>query len=220
MTEGRDEAERTRRAELVLKLRSRGVRDMRLLRAIEMIPRTLFVRAEHAEVAYADRALPIACGQTLESPFQIAATTEALGVGEADVVLEVGCGTGYQTAILASLASRVVAIDRWRGLVEAAEKRLERLGGAANVAFVAADGLQGRAPEAPFDRILISGAVLAPPSALLNQLKPGGVMLAPIGQGARLRLTRFRKGANGDVDDSLIGFVRAAPMTPGRAAAL
>lgn len=220
MTEPGDEAERTRRAELVLKLRSRGVRDMRLLRAIETIPRTLFVRAEHADVAYADRALPIACGQTLESPFQIAAMTEALGVGEGDVVLEIGCGSGYQTAILAGLADRVVAVDRWRGLVAAAGKRLDTLGGAPNVALVAADGLLGRAPEGPFDRILISGAVIAPPSALLNQLKPGGVMLAPIGQGPRLRLTRFRKGANGEVDDSLIAFVRASPMTPGMAAAL
>ncbi|GLK80653.1 protein-L-isoaspartate(D-aspartate) O-methyltransferase [Methylopila turkensis] len=220
MTDPRDEAERIRRAELVLKLRSRGVRDMRLLRAIETIPRSLFVRREHLAVAYADRALPIDCGQTIESPSHIATVTEALGAEEGHVVLEVGCGAGYQTALLSRLAARVIALDRFRGLLKAAEARLQRLGGAENVTFVLADGLQGHAAGAPFDRILISGAVGAPPSALLNQLKPGGVMIAAVGQGRSRRLTRFVKGADGALDETMLGFVAVSPMTPGVAAAL
>lgn len=198
-----DEVERTRRAELVLTLRSRGVRSTATLRAIETIPRSLFVRPEHAALAYADRSLPLACGQAIEAPSHIAAVTDALGIGEGDVVLEIGTGSGYHTAILSRIAARVVSVERWRGLVAAAEQRLATLGGVGNVAIVLADGLLGRPGEGPFDRILVSGAVERPPSALLNQLKAGGVMVAAVGHaGKAQRLTRFVKDARGGLDET------------------
>lgn len=221
MSDAPDEIERTRRAELVLKLRTRGVRNMATLRAIETIPRSLFVRPEHAAIAYADRSLPIACGQTLESPSHIASVTDALGIGEGDTVLEIGTGSGYHTAILSRVARRVVSMERWRGLVSAAEQRLKTLGGASNVTIVLADGLQGLGAQAPFDRILISGAVESPPSALLNQLKAGGVMVATVGAAGRpQRLTRFVKDERGGLEESTIGAARSAVLMPGIAVAL
>ncbi|GLK75850.1 protein-L-isoaspartate O-methyltransferase [Methylopila jiangsuensis] len=216
-----DEQERTRRAELVLKLRSRGVRDTRTLKAIETIPRTLFVRSEHHGSAYLDRALPIACGQTLEAPSHIAAVIDALGAGEGDVALEVGTGSGYQTAILSRVARKVVSLERWRGLAGAAARRLEALGGVKNVEIVCADGALGLSAQAPFDRIVVSAAVEAPPSALLNQLKPGGVMIAPVGRpGKTQRITRFVKAADGALSETTIGEARVSPLLDGISRAL
>ncbi len=215
-----DEAERTRRAELVLGLRSRGVLHTRTLIALETIPRSLFAPSRLRDAAYADRALPIACGQTLESPSQIATMVDALGVGDLDSVLEIGTGTGYCAAILSRLARRVFTIDRWRTLVENAERRLGDLGGVGNVTAIIADGALGHAAHAPYERILISAAVTTPPSALLNQLKAGGVMIAPVGDGSGQRLTRFVKARDGSLDETTIASVRVPPLMQGVAKAL
>jgi protein-L-isoaspartate(D-aspartate) O-methyltransferase len=215
-----DEDERTRRAELVLALRSRGVRSLRTLAAIETIPRSLFTPSRHAEHAYSDRALPIACGQTMERPSEIAKAIDALAVGELDGVLEIGTGSGYATAILSRIARRVVTIERWRTLSENAERRLGPIGAAANVAFVIGDGALGRPEQAPYERILVSAAVEAPPSALLNQLKPGGIMVAAIGSKDGQRLTRIVKSRDGGLDETTIGAVRLPPLLDGVATAL
>lgn len=215
-----DQAERTRRAELVLSLRSRGVRHLRTLAAIETIPRSLFASSRHYDHAYADRALPIACGQTLESPSHIATAIDALNVGELDGVLEIGTGSGYVTAILAAISRRVVTIDRWRTLKQHAEERIERLGGATNLTFLVGDGMLGRPEQGPYERIFVSGAVETPPSALLNQLKPGGVMVAPIGPKDAQRLTRIVKTRDGRVEEFTIGPTRLQPLMDGVAAAL
>ena len=220
MSMSADDAERTRRAELVLALRSRGVLHTRTLKALETIPRALFAPARHRAVAYADRSLPIACGQTLESPSQIAMMVDGLAVGDLDNVLEIGTGTGYCAAILSRLARRVVSVDRFRTLIENAERRLAELGGASNCTLVFADGALGRPAQAPFERILITAAVDKPPSTLLNQLKPGGVMIAPIGDAGGQRLTRFIKGKDGSLDETTIGSIRQQPMLEGVALAL
>ncbi len=217
---GGDEAERTRRAELVLSLRSRGVRHLRTLAAIETIPRSLFAPSRLYDVAYADRALPIACGQTLESPSQLARAIDALGVGELDGVLEIGTGSGYATAIFATMSRRVVTIERWRSLSSAAKERIDRLGGAPNVTFVVGDGALGRPEQQPYERIFVSCAVEAPPQPLLNQLKPGGVMVLPIGPESSQRLTRLTKSRDGAIEESTIGETRMQPLVGGLAAAL
>ena len=220
MTIGGDDTERTRRAELVLSLRSRGIRHLKTLAAIETIPRSLFTPSRHAAQAYADRALPIACGQTIESPSQIAAMIDALGVGELDGVLEIGTGTGYATAILSGAARRVVTVERWRTLSAGARRRIDELGGAPHVTFVVGDGSLGQPEQAPYERILVSAAVEAPPSALLNQLKPGGVMVAAIGPASGQRLTRIVKARDGAVDETTIGSIRLPPIMTGIAVAL
>lgn len=220
MARSDEDHERTRRAELVLSLRSRGIRHLKTLAAIETIPRSLFTPSRHASHAYADRALPIACGQTLESPSAIAAMIDALGVGELDGVLEIGTGSGYATAILAGAARRVVSIERWKTLSENAERRINQLGGAPNVAFVVGDGALGWPEQAPYERILVSAAVEAPPSALLNQLKPGGVMVAAIGPKSGQRLTRIVKAKDGALEETTIGSARLQPIMTGVAIAL
>lgn len=215
-----EDAERTRRAELVLGLRSRGVRHLRTLAAMETVPRSWFAPSRLAEHAYADRALPIACGQTLESPSHIATAIDALGVGELDGVLEIGTGSGYVTAIFATMSRRVVTVERWRTMSESAKRRIDELGGAPNVTFVVGDGALGRAEQAPFERIFVSAAVDSPPSALINQLKPGGVMVAAVGPAEGQRLTRYVKTKGGGVEESTIGAARLQPLMSGVAAAL
>ncbi|RXF74556.1 protein-L-isoaspartate(D-aspartate) O-methyltransferase [Hansschlegelia zhihuaiae] len=215
-----DDVERTRRAELVLALRSRGVRSLRVLAAIETIPRSVFTPSRLAEHAYQDRALPIACGQTIERPSEIAAALDALNVGELDGVLEIGTGSGYATAILAGLARRVVTIERWRTLSENAARRVSGLGLGANVTYLVGDGATGRAEQAPYERILISAAIETPPSALLNQLKPGGVMVAAVGPTSGQRLTRIVKAKDGSLEETTVGAARLPPMLEGVALAL
>lgn len=215
-----EDSERTRRAELVLALRSRGVRHLRTLAAIETVPRSYFAPSRLAESAYQNRALPIACGQTLESPLHIATAIDALGVGELDGVLEIGTGSGYVTAIFATMSRRVVTVERFRTLSEAAKRRIDELGGAPNVSFVVGDGALGRPEQAPYERIFISAAVETPPSPLINQLKPGGVMVAAIGPKDGQRLTRFVKTRAGAIEESTIGAARLQPLMQGLAIAL
>ena len=139
-------------ASLAGSMRRRGIRDVKVLRALEQVPREIFVEAEHGGIAYADQALPIDCGQTISQPYVVASMTEALDVEPAHKVLEVGTGSGYQAAVLGMLAKSVVTIERYRTLADLASARLRVLG-LKNVSVRVADGSFGAADEAPFDRI-------------------------------------------------------------------
>lgn len=156
----------------------------------------------------------------MEAPSDIAMAIDALGVGELDAVLEIGTGSGYATAILSRAARRVVTVERWRTLMQNAERRVGGLGGPDNVSYVLGDGLRGVQAATPFERILVSAAVEAPPSALLNQLKAGGVMVAPIGPPGGQRLTRIVKARDGSLQETTVGQVRLQPAMDGVAAAL
>jgi protein-L-isoaspartate(D-aspartate) O-methyltransferase len=207
------------RAEFIDGLRRRGIRDERVLEAIAAVPRELFVEASHAPLAYADQALPIACGQTISQPFVVAAMTAALGPGDRDKVLEIGTGSGYQTAVLARLARRVYTIDRYRTLVAAAEARLAAIG-ISNVTTITADGMLGWPAQAPFDRVIVTAAGPEVPPALAAQLKEGGMLVAPIGpHGGDQRLCRFEKREGKLVREELFG-VRFVPLVAGRATAM
>jgi protein-L-isoaspartate(D-aspartate) O-methyltransferase len=216
----RDAEDAERRAELLLTLRQRGIRDIAVLRAMESVPREAFVPPEMLEHAYADQALPIPCGQTISQPSLVALMTEQLRLGDRDKVLEIGTGSGYQTAILARLVRRVYSIDRYRTLVAAAEKRLADLG-ITNVTCLAGDGSKGWPAQAPFDRILVTAAAPEVPEALLAQLRDdGGVMVVPVGpDGGHQRLLRLEKAA-GVVKTTDLGPVRFVPLVAGRAESL
>ncbi len=138
-------------------MRRRGVRDIRVLRALELVPRERFVEDRQADIAYADQALPISCGQTISQPYVVAAMTEALGIEPTHNVLEIGTGSGYQAAILAHLAGKVVSIERYKTLADVARERLKSLG-LDNVTVIAADGALGAPEFAPFDRIIVTAA--------------------------------------------------------------
>jgi protein-L-isoaspartate(D-aspartate) O-methyltransferase len=216
----RHHIEAEQRAEFQLFLRQRGIRSNNVLRALETVPRSLFVPEELQLHAYADRALPIACGQTISQPFLVAYMTEKLDLNDTHKVLEVGMGSGYQTAVLARVARRVYTIDRYRTLVAAAEARLQALR-ITNVTSMPGDGTQGWPAQAPFDRIIVTAAADQVPKALCEQLAEGGIMLIPIGTPhGEQRLIRIEKGANGAIVEKSLIAVRFVPLIAGRAASL
>lgn len=199
MTEEADDPEvlAQRKMRFLFALRSRGVTDARVLTAMEKVDRGLFVRGIFAARAYEDMPLPIACGQTISQPSVVGLMTQALQVGPRDTVLEVGTGSGYQAAILAQLARRVYTVDRWRRLVREAQDIFHHLK-LNNVTAMTIDGSFGLPDQAPFDRIIVTAAAEDPPGPLMQQLKPGGIMVVPVGQSDAvqhlIKVTRGEKG--------------------------
>ncbi len=180
---GRDESEKSltlRRMRLASSLRRKGVSDPRVLNAIGEVPREQFVDQGLRDEAYRDSPLPIGKGQTISQPYVVALMTEALALTGAERVLEVGTGSGYQTAILCALAQFVVSIERFAGLAQAARDRLRALGHG-NFAVHVADGTQGWPDEAPYDAIVVAAAAPRLPEPLLAQLAAGGRCVIPVG---------------------------------------
>ena len=165
---------------LIYKLRSHGVTDERVLRAIEEVDRGLFVHGHFAGHAYDDTPLPIACGQTISQPTVVGLMTQALELEPHHRVLEVGTGSGYQAAILSRLVRRVWTVDRHAALVREAKRAFEALD-LSNVTAFTADGTLGHPVQAPFDRIIVTAAAEDPPGPLLEQLGEGGIMVVPGG---------------------------------------
>jgi protein-L-isoaspartate(D-aspartate) O-methyltransferase len=186
-----DEFAQERRA-LIAELRAQGIHDEQVLAALGRVPRHLFVPPELLSYAYVNQPLPIGCGQTISQPYIVALSTEALALSPTDRVLEIGTGSGYQTAILAELAGEVYTVERLPELSEAARKRLSALG-YTNVYFRVGDGTKGWPEKAPFDAILVTAAAPKPPKSLLDQLAEGGRMVIPIGGRTSQDLWLLRK---------------------------
>jgi protein-L-isoaspartate(D-aspartate) O-methyltransferase len=204
------------RMEFLLTLRGRGIGDQAVLRAMDEVPRERFVENDFTDIAYADRALPIACGQTISQPYVVAYMTERLGVRPHHRVLEVGTGSGYQAAVLSRLAREVVSIERYRTLAEQARARLQALG-YNNVEVAVGDGFAGVPARAPYDRIIVTAAAKEVPPALIDQLADNGVMVLPLGphNGAQ-NIIKLTKSSTGVARENLIG-VRFVPLLPGQA---
>jgi protein-L-isoaspartate(D-aspartate) O-methyltransferase len=205
------------RMEFQLTLRRRGISDKAALRAMDEVPREHFVAASDIDTAYADRALPIACGQTISQPYVVAYMTEQLDVAPQHRVLEIGTGSGYQAAVLSRIAREVVSIERYRTLADAARDRLKTLG-YDNVAIFAGDGFAGAPDRAPFDRIIVTAAAEKIPETLVEQLTAGGKMLLPLGPRKGVQhIVKLTKAPGGElVRENLIA-VRFVPLLPGRA---
>jgi len=208
------ETAQTRLARLVLVLRSQGVTDPAVLSAIEKTPRDLFTPDLFRDRAWEDSALPIACGQTISQPFIVGLMTQALTLEPRARVLEIGTGSGYQTAILSRLARLVYTVERYRTLMGEAEKRFATLG-LTNVIMRFGDGGDGWVEQAPFDRILVTAASSDEPDRLLKQLKPSGVLVAPVGKGPVQRLVRYAGDGKGGFTKEQLGEVRFVPMLDG-----
>jgi protein-L-isoaspartate(D-aspartate) O-methyltransferase len=213
MVPDKDTAE-TRLARLVLGLRSQGVTDPKVLGAIEKTPRDLFVPELFQERSWEDSALPIACGQTISQPFIVGLMTQALKIEPRSRVLEIGTGSGYQTAVLARLARFVYSVERYRTLLAEAEERLRRLD-LTNIFTRFGDGGEGWPEQAPFDRILVTAAAPSEPKALLAQLKPGGILVAPIGKGPAQSLKRYVGDGKGGFKVEALCDVRFVPLLEG-----
>ncbi|MGE0595236.1 MAG: protein-L-isoaspartate(D-aspartate) O-methyltransferase [Hyphomonadaceae bacterium] len=193
----------------VLEMRQGGLTDARTLSALERTPRTHYAPEHLDALALDDVGLPLAHGQTMTKPSIVGRMVEALGPQPGDSVLELGTGSGFQAAAIATLAHRVVTLERWRDLAAAARERI----GAARLMRVfvhCADGFEGWADEGPYDRIIVNAAVLELPPPLLDQLKPGGVLIAPLGDAEGQRLVRY---SNGRRDD--LGPAKFAPLERG-----
>ena len=165
--------------ELARLMAQRGIRDERVLAAVAAVPRELFVPEDLRRHAYADRALPIGCGQTISQPFMVATMLEALGL-QGGRALEIGTGSGYQAAVLAELADDVVTVERVPELAAEARQTLERAG-YGRVDVRVGDGTLGVPEQAPFDGIVVAAAAPAAPDSLYEQLAPGGRLVVPVG---------------------------------------
>jgi protein-L-isoaspartate(D-aspartate) O-methyltransferase len=184
--------EREKQVMLRKHLQARGIVDPRVLDAMARVPRERFVDDSARADAYADRALAIGCGQTISQPYIVALMTQALALRGAERVLEIGTGSGYQTAILSDLAAYVVSIERHEALSREAEAVLAELR-YTRVKLIIGDGSLGWPPEAPYDRILVAAAASTPPQHLIEQLAPDGILVIPLGDREQQMLQVIRK---------------------------
>ena len=205
------------RMEFQLALRRRGISDRAVLRAMDEVPRENFVGPDFTESAYADHALPIACGQTISQPFVVAYMTEQVEVEPQHRVLEIGTGSGYQAAVLSRLAREVVSIERYRTLADTARDRLKALG-YDNVTVRLGDGMAGAPDLAPFDRIMVTAAAEDVPAALVAQLAEKGKMILPLGPRHDAQyIVKLTKESEGRLTREELIAVRFVPLLPGQA---
>jgi len=197
-----------------LNLRRRGISDQAVLRAMEEVPRDLFVEPDDRADAYLDTALGIACGQTISQPFVVAYMTEQLDLQKHHRVLEIGTGSGYQAAILSRLCQRVLTLERYRTLAERARDRLAKLG-YDNVEVMVGDGFNVPPELGSFDRIIVTAAMEEIPDGLARRLEPDGVLIAPVGPHHGIQ-TLVRLTRSGDrFDRKELVDVRFVPALPG-----
>ena len=195
-------------------IRRRGITDTRVLNAMEKVDRKDFLRGVFEKKAYEDIPLPIACGQTISQPSIVAQMTQSLEVTPRCKVLEIGTGSGYQATILSFLARRVYTVERHQPLMDQAQKVFDKLN-LTNITAMKSDGSRGLPAQAPFDRILLTAAAEDPPHPLLEQLKPDGIMVLPVGQTDAVQtMLKIEKTDQGLIYHEM-GEVRFVPLIEG-----
>lgn len=199
------------RTQLVDTLRAKGVRDLAVLHAVRHVPRHLFVPESVRHRAYDDAALPIGAGQTISQPYVQARYLELIALGGRERVLEIGTGSGYQTALLAMLAETVFSIERVPGLAQSARAALEAAG-IRNATVLVGDGTLGWRPFAPYDAILVAAASPDVPEPLVEQLAPGGRMVIPLGDRDGQALTLIERDPAAGTRRTTLGDVRFVPL--------
>jgi protein-L-isoaspartate(D-aspartate) O-methyltransferase len=207
------------KAALLLRMRARGIQNIDVLRALERVPRELFVPHLYADLARRDLAVPIGCGQTLSEPFLIARMIEALALTREHRVLEIGSGSGYATALLAEIAGSVVSVERFQSLAIAARLRLEKLG-KGNAEILWGDGLALPGELGPFDRIVMHGRLTGMPTRLLAMLGEGGSLILARQDPempARQWLARLNRDEAGDIVEAELWPCRLQALVPGYA---
>jgi len=205
-------------ATFILSLRARGIRDVGVLRAMELVPREVFAPRRFADLARNDVALPLACGQTMTAPRTVATMLVELGVEEGQRVLEIGTGSGYVSALLARLGGLVHSVERFATLAESAAEHL-RIAQADGVRIEIGDGLSQR-PRERFERIVLNGAAVAIPDAITSLLAPGGRLVGALTIDGIPRLVRIGRLADGSLSQDVGPSLRLSPLTPGVAMSL
>ena len=202
------------RKKLVSQLKSKGIQNPKVLEAIGNLPRHYFMDSAFLQFAYDDTAFPIGEGQTISQPYTVARQTELLEVEPGLKVLEIGTGSGYQAGILFELGAKVFSIERQKPLMKKAKKVLSDLNTTVKVFY--GDGYKGLPAFAPFDRILITCGAPMIPDDLIEQLKPGGILVVPVGEGSVQEMTKIRKDEQGNLHQTTHGSFRFVPMLENR----
>lgn len=203
------------RRQLVEVIRNKGITDERVLQAILHIPRHFFMDSAFDKIAYEDRAFPIAEGQTISQPYTVAYQTQLLDVKLHDKILEVGTGSGYQASVLAELGAQVYTIERQKKLFES-NKQFAWIRKYPGIRFFYGDGYEGLPTYAPFDKIIVTAAAPAIPQKLIDQLRQGGRMVIPVGEGKVQRMVRITKGKEGGMIEEEFDQFSFVPMVEGR----
>jgi len=195
---------------IVDQLERRGIADPRVLQAMAKVPREVFVLPREVREAYADRALLLECGQTISQPYIVALMTEALELTGTEHVLEIGTGSGYQTAVLCELAGRITSVERHPELSAQSAAKLQSLG-CTNRELIVGDGTNGWPANAPYDRIIVTAAAARVPQSLIDQLADGGILVIPIGPANAQSLQAIRK-LNGKLEPRELSACRFVPL--------
>lgn len=203
------------RKKLVDNIRSKGITDDRVLNAINTIPRHYFLDSAFEDKAYEDKAFPIAEGQTISQPYTVAYQSQLLELKAFEKVLEIGTGSAYQASVLAEMGVQVYTIERQKKLFEQ-NRRFKYLEKYRNIKFFYGDGYEGLPTYAPFDKILITAAAPIIPPKLIEQLKPGGIMVIPVGTGEVQRMMRITKLPGGSLKEEVFDNFSFVPMIGGK----
>ena len=203
------------RKQLVDGIRRKGISDERVLQAILEIPRHYFIDSAFDQIAYEDRAFPIAEGQTISQPYTVAYQTQLLEIKPHDKVLEVGTGSAYQATVLAVIGAQVYTIERQKQLYDH-NKHFDYLRNFPAIRYFYGDGYQGLPTYAPFDKIIVTAAAPAIPDKLLEQLKPGGKMVIPVGEGKVQQMLRILKEPDGLIQEEIFDDFSFVPMLQGK----
>lgn len=201
------------RRQLINSLRKKGIKDEAVLAAMDIVPRHLFMDSSFVDFAYKDQAFPIGAGQTISQPYTVAFQTELLEVKSGDKILEVGTGSGYQTAILLAMGAKVCTIERQRELFLKSQQLLSELG--YKPLFFFGDGMEGKPSYGPYDRILITAAAEDVPRKLLEQLTGGGIMVFPKGNRFSQTMIKIVKNGPGEYAETSHGSFVFVPLLPG-----
>jgi len=203
------------RHQLIVQLRHKGITDENVLYAIEHIPRHFFLDSAFEKIAYEDRAFPIGEGQTISQPYTVAYQTQLLNVRKNDKVLEIGTGSAYQATVLAEMGARVCTIERQRKLYELNKDFIFKTK-YPSIKFFYGDGFEGLPAFAPFDRVIVTAAAPFIPPKLLEQMRPGGIMVIPLDEGDRQRMLRITKNGDGTLDEEYFDYFSFVPMLGGK----
>jgi protein-L-isoaspartate(D-aspartate) O-methyltransferase len=203
------------RNKLVEQLRQKGITEEGVLAAIGEIPRHFFLDSAFDQVAYEDRAFPIGEGQTISQPYTVAYQTQLLEISGFQKVLEIGTGSGYQAMVLAALGVQVFTIERQKKLFDA-HRQFYLRSRFPSIKYFFGDGYEGLQSYAPFDRILVTAAAPFIPPRLLEQLKPGGMMVIPVGEGEMQQMIRIKKMTDGTLEESRFDAFSFVPMLEGK----